>query len=898
MLNFTENFFKKHKAWLDRNREFLESSNWSTKPPILTVDEDEKGEKKKPSLYTSNKNLIDRKEAAISSEKAIVKNIVGRLQHFIKNTPGEKHLKRNKEIVKYMLDIISIFTYNCDMYLEENPVTTKTITNSKVRNLEIKFQDMVFNEKIAIEDRLESMGAFLEHEDVKIKFFKDDKASLVLREPLVLLNNDVKLITDATDIKWELTVSTSKEMYINMNPKDIPPWNHRKHFFEQEPATIQFWLEELDKIKNGLTIGGYFIHPWLYFHLNFFKTPIPQPDGSEPTIQPGLRDNEWFFAENLKECINKENENYYSKAMLVYGTRRFAKSVILASLAHWRTLTKFNSFGTIVGGDSSDLGSLTSKVKTSMTYIEKAFKLDMMVQNWDNGETTFGIKEDVSNAIVYSTLIVQNLQAGAKTKTQKTAGLAPSVSIYDEIGKYPFLKGYLAALPSFKTPYGFKCVTVLAGTGGEADLSVDAMHVLNNPEAYDLLPMNWDLLESKIDPEYITWKRRKFATFFPGQMAYEDGFIKETKRFGDFLGKNNEDLNNISIDVTNWEKNGELLRETVAKAKAVKGSKGKLLAQQKKVQYPVDPEDCFITLEGNPFPSEEAKLHKQELIETGNLGRKVILEKAPNGTIIEHDASHLPLAEFPHTGGYIDAPVVLYEGLPKTPPPFGLYVAGLDDYKHDVSDGDSIGSITIYKRQWFDPWSLRIVASYHARPNPRSKFDRQCYYLLKAFNAVCFPENEDNNFKAYLDKKHETEVYLAKGLDFASELSLNNNGNRVYGWAATSKNIEFGYGLIARYLNEEQTVYDEHGNKFEVLGVKKIPDIGMLEEIQNYTKEGNFDRLRSFMGALMYSHYLDKIFVYPKPPTKESDKNRKDERKKLKKRVNPYRKSRTTAYRK
>lgn len=898
MLNFTENFFKKHKAWLDRNRDFLESSNWSSRGPVLQIIEEygEDGKaKKKPSLFTTNKNRIDRNEDAISSEKAIVKNIVGRLKYFIKNTPGEKHLKSNKDIVKYMLDIILIFTNNCENYLEDYPINN--IGRTSVRNLEIKFQDLVFNEKIKIEDELENMGAFAEHEDVKVKFYKDDKASLVLREPLVLLNNDVKIITDTMDIKWESTISTSKEMYINMNPKDIPPWNPKKHFFEQAPSTIQFWLEEFDKIKNGITIGGYFIHPWLYFHLNFFKTPIPQKDGSEPTIQPGLRDNEWFFAENLKNCINPDNPAYYSKAMLVYGTRRFAKSVILASLAHWRTLTKFNSFGTIVGGSSSDLASLTSKVKTSMTYIDKAFKLDMMNQNWDNGETTFGIKEDVSNAIIYSTLIVQNLQAGAKSKTQTTAGLAPSVSIYDEIGKYSFLKGYLAALPSFKTPYGFKCVTVLAGTGGEADLSVDAMHVLNNPEAYDLLAMDWDLLESKIDPEYITWKRRKFATFFPGQMAYEDGFVKEPQEFGKFLGLEVPELNDISIDVTNWKSNKELLEKTVAEAKKVKGGKGALLAQQKKVQYPIDPEDCFITIEGNPFPSDEAKRHKTTLIETGNTGRKVLLRKQGDGTIVADEASHLELAQFPHPGGFVNAPVVLYEGLPETKPPYGLYVAGLDDYKHEESDGDSLGSLTIYKRQWFDPWSLRIVASYHSRPNPRSKFDRQCYYMLKAFNAICFPENEDNNFKSFLDNKHETELYFAQGFDIASELSLNNNGNRAYGWAATTKNINFGYGLLTRYTNEEHTVKDENGDDYTVLGVELIPDIGMLEEIQNYTKEGNFDRLRSFMGALMYSHYLDKIYMFPKPPSKKDEDKKKEQRKKTTRRVSAYRKGRTKAYR-
>jgi len=527
-----------------------------------------------------------------------------------------------------------------------------------------------------------------------------------------------------------------------------------------------------------------------------------------------------------------------------------------------------------------------------MTYIEKAFKLDILKKNWESGVTDFGIKSDMHSSIIFSSLIVQNLQAGAKTKTQATAGLAPSVSIYDEIGKYAFLAGYLAALPSFKTPFGFKCVTVLAGTGGEADLSADAMQVLTNPEAFDLLPMDFDKLEHKIDPEFITWKRRKFATFFPGQMAYEDGFKKISQPLGSFLDINNKKLNEINIDITDWKHNLGIIKENIKKAEAVKGSKGKLLAQQKRVQYPIDPEDCFITIEGNPFPSDEAKKHKERLIETGNLGRKVLLRKDSQGIIHADEANHLELAEFPHGGGNVDAPVMLYEGLPEVRPPFGLYVAGLDDYKHDASDGDSVGSMTIYKRQWFDPWSLRIVASYHSRPVSRAKFDRQCYYLLKGFNAVCFHENADNNFKTFLDNRHEAELYLGKGYDFAAELNLQNNGNRVYGWAPTEKNINFGYSLIKKTLDEEVTTIDEKGEKQSILGVERIPDIGMLEEIQNYTKDGNFDRLRSFMGALMYSHYLDTIYMMPKPPTRRSEADRQKTKAKLKKRVDPYRRDR------
>lgn len=1244
MNNFTENFFSKHKQWLDRNREYLENSNWHDKQVIHEVEGDK-------SLYAVNKAQKKWQEDDVSNDKAIVKNIVSRVKYFVKNTPGEKHMSRNKYIVKYMVDIIELFTNKCNTYLEENSINN--ITNKKIKNLEIKFQDLVFNEKIGVEDSLEALGVYLEHEGVRVKFYKDDMAGLPMREPLTLLNTDVKLMTESLDIKWESKIISSNDMYINMKAKDIPKWNSKKNYFEQEKEVLQFWNEEYNKIKFGITLGGYFIHPWLYFHLNYFRTPIPQKDGSEPTVQPDLRDNEWFFAENLKNCINEENENYYKLAMLVYGTRRFAKalrddqdlyytdgsirpigkasvgdsifgsngnptkivgvypqgkvdlyevelgdgrksiccdehlwtvydyqakkykvlplkelinngwayernrlidkkegvstiykyylpinapveykndidlpidpyylglwlgdgtkrtasittedteikeyikeysnklglktrievtksnavaihtiggngvnntlfndirsfklntqkhipnvyktahvsdrisllqglmdtdgtinkggsdisycssdkiladdvlelcrslgihsrikkftgnykkkngelnvyykvimytqlpvfrlerklkridsnnvnrkgkiervaivnikkikpdyatcirvdnadkefitndyivthnSVIMASLAHWRTLTKFNSFGSIVGGNSSDLNSLTSKIKTSMLYIEKAFNLDIMKQDWLNGETTFGIKEDISNSIIFSSLIVQNLQAGAKSKTQSTAGLAPSVSIYDEIGKYSFLKPYLAALPSFKTPFGFKCVTVLAGTGGEADLSADAMEVLNNPTSYDLLAMDWDLLESKIDPEMITWKRRKFATFFPGQMAYEQGFVKQSKRFSDFLGISNTDLDKITIDVTDWENNEKYLKERVEEAKKMKSTKGKLLEQQRKVQYPIDPEDCFITLEGNPFPSAEAKLHKEHLIATGNTGKKVLLRLDPSsGEVVSDMAEHLSLAEFPHPGGYVDAPVMLYEDLPTSPPPYSLYVAGLDDYKHDDTDGDSVGSITIYKREWFDPWSLRIVASYHSRPNPRSKFDRQCYYLLKAFNAICFPENEDNNFKAYLDNKGETELYFAKGLDFASELNLNNNGKRVYGWGATDKNIQFGYSRIKKYTDQDITVVNEEGEEITILGVQRINDIGILEEIQNYTKDGNFDKLRSFMGALMYAHYLDSIFVYPNPPNTRKELTKEEVNKKNKKRRSPYRKTTGSPYRK
>jgi hypothetical protein len=177
MNNFTDNFFKKHKEWLERNREYLESSNWHIKV-IPTEDEE-------TNVVKKTETLTDLKRSALKNDSDIVKNIVGRISYFVKNTKGEKHLKANKDVVAYMLDIVNIFIDNCENYLKRNSIIE--IENQLVRNLEIKFQDIVFNTKIALEDTLDGLGVFQEHEDVKIKFFKDDQASLVLREPLVLL---------------------------------------------------------------------------------------------------------------------------------------------------------------------------------------------------------------------------------------------------------------------------------------------------------------------------------------------------------------------------------------------------------------------------------------------------------------------------------------------------------------------------------------------------------------------------------------------------------------------------------------------------------------------------------------------------------------------------------------
>lgn len=120
---------------------------------------------------------------------------------------------------------------------------------------------------------------------------------------------------------------SSKELYINM--KDVPFWNPLYPYEEQDDDVQQFWKEEAKKLMNGVTINGVFLHPWLYWHLNFWKMMLDVGEDRIPGLSE-LRDNEWFFAEVLKQA---EEEN---KGIFMFGTRRFGKALLNSEMVYMR----------------------------------------------------------------------------------------------------------------------------------------------------------------------------------------------------------------------------------------------------------------------------------------------------------------------------------------------------------------------------------------------------------------------------------------------------------------------------------------------------------------------------------------------------------------------------------
>lgn len=693
----------------------------------------------------------------------------------------------------------------------------------------------------------------------------------------------------------------SKELYINMG-NDIPLWNDLYSYEEQDDDVKQFWENEAMKLLNGVTINGVFIHPWLYWHINFWKMMIDVGDDRIPGNSQ-LRDNEWMFAEFLKQA---EEEN---KGIFMFGCRRFGKALLDSEILYLEDREKM--IGNIVVGDKiyDDKGNLVEvvgvypqgKVTTyrvvfedgrnviccgnhqwrvnhggkwhvrslraiagldykSMSipvgealnyptaklpvppsayasmlaaylggyggdmffdkYICKKFlrssidqkkdfienfirsfrnvvtgeeelmlsHIDMDVINfvqrmfWASGwyaklegnklilsrnrkelkirsisiygkehatcitvdndshlflttnyivthntaimssflarnatmtynlthnvigsskedlmslgeylefgldnihpylrinrtgndwfkEVIMGTKTVNNIRDVHARIRITNIDSGKAGASLKTASGTPYTSIYDEVGKFPFLAAYLQGRPAHMMHGRMRGMMICSGTGGNVEKSQDAQKVMNNPAEYGFIVMNYDLLNKRcLKP---TWRISQSGCFVPAQMSH--AYDKETTTLDKYLGiEKATGLKKIDIQVSKFDDNTKKIKSRLDEL--VK--KDRALYVQERMAFPLSIDDCFLNTNVNRFPVEDALKHKSRLLEEGRPGETVDIYQT-DGMKMGYHFSDKQLADYPFQGGNIDAPIVIYENPPEDGGIFDFtYVSG------------------------------------------------------------------------------------------------------------------------------------------------------------------------------------------------------------------------------
>jgi hypothetical protein len=770
--------------------------------------------------------------------------------------------------IEQVLSTINIHLDRTKKYYPKNePKGFKTKTDQREEG---KFQLQVFKGEHKIKSKLKDLNINNNMEGIEIEFFDNAVASLPMKDILYERNHTIRAKIESLEIDWELVMDNG--LYINMAKKDIPDYNPEKHFWDQETESLQFWVSEYNKIKNGITIDGYFMSSWTYFHLNYFKTPIK--NRGNKILNPDYRDNE-FYVDSVKTYAEKKAKELLPAAIIFYGSRRFSKTTAESSYLHQGLLKFPTQSGNIASSNADDLASIIDKLKKSLDNIEPAFKMNIYSgKTWDKN-VFFGVKSK-SGREVYEHFVfnVKNIDGGSKSGSQKKAGGNPIVSVDDEIGKSSFIAAHNAAVPAFESDDGWVCQPWYTGTSGEEDLSKDAELVLRNPTEYDFLEGDWDILEFGVPKEYITWTRRKFGWFLPAQMSLKTGFKKIETNLADFLGIKSEELSKVKFYKTDWKHNTETILKRRSELTGVQ-------LQQETVFRPIDPEECFMSAKKNPYPAQGIKRHKEKLQAEGDkiigLARKIGLErdKENSNKIGMFLDTEREVNEYPHNGSFIDCPFLLYDDFPETRPhdPF-RFVAGLDDYKQDESNPSKKGSIGAF--YIFDRLKRKIVLGLASRPDPHTDFHKQMHMALDAWNAKCFPENEDMDFKKYLDRLSFSSpaMYLYNGFDASDDFSKFQNGKRQFGWRPDKNTVPIVRGYSVDFTKDNVDYYDNNGNiTHTISGFEKIDDVQLLEEMVKYKPDGNSDRLAAFGSCLAIDYYLTCKYITPQSSTTRTEEN-------------------------
>ena len=632
--------------------------------------------------------------------------------------------------------------------------------------------------------------------------------------------------------------------------------NKKKQFFKNYKALppegsqefMDMIKDEEQKIMGGVTIDGVYIPGWLYWHLNHWYIRLDEQDehGNDIRVEklPDLRDNEWIRSLHLEKC-KKERMGH-----IEIGARQGGKSEFEASFFSMNAIMFKNTQNVVVCGNDNDLSLLKDKVDFGLRKLWKGLAIPRLDKTWKSNQVRLGYKTPDGDDQIWSYIVIRNAKDGHNTEV--AAGTTAKSFIMDEIGKYSFSAAFKAAEPAFKGKFGWRAIPILVGTGGAFDNGKDAENLFYNPRSNNFLPVkNDDGSETGLFLSGLYRQDCKYKTSLAQYLIDTEGLT---------IPKNSE-LFEIDMWVSDFDKALSIIQ---AERTAAKLHPDRTLYLKQVMYYPITVDECFLSASQNIFDVEAAKRQKARILAEERVGTPV--ELYDDGEGVRHSFTDKePITNFPlKTGDTKDAPVVIYE-FPIENPPYGLYTAGVDPYRQGKAEySTSLGAVYIYKRMHSitgEKYQDMFVASYVARPDDKKKWEEQARYLIKYYNARTLCENDEISFIDYMISKGDAH-YLERQPEWLKEIVPNTTVRRDYGIHRSAEKIrDFLHTCLKKYTEEIiHQEKDENGIIIsEVKGMAKVLDPVLLEEIAQYTDDGNYDRVIAAELAIALAMKLDPL---------------------------------------
>lgn len=580
-----------------------------------------------------------------------------------------------------------------------------------------------------------------------------------------------------------------------------------------------------------------------------------------------------IYGKENATCITVDNT---SSLFLTTNYVVTHNTAIMSSFLGRNATMTYNLTHNVIGSSKEDLASMAEYLEFGLDNLPSYLRINRTGNDWSK-EVILGTKSLNNIRDVHARVRIMNIDSGKTGASLKTAGGTPYTSIYDEVGKFPVLGAYLAGKPAHMMHGKMRGMIILSGTGGNVEKSQDAQKIMNSPSDYGFIVMDYDLLNKRTTRP--TWRICQSGCFVPAQMSHSYPKVETT--LDKYLNIDKAPgLKKIKIQVSDFDKNTDIIKEKLDELV----TKDRSLFVQQKMAYPLTIDDCFLNQNVNRFPVEDALIHKNRILEEGRTGKLVDIYQV-DGKRMGWGFSEKQLAPYPFKGGNIECPVVLYEDPPEEGGNFDYtYVSGLDPYKQDKANTESLGSFYILKRhvKINDPFAYKIVASYVSRPGISDDFCRTVEILIEAYGAKCLMENADRMFETYLSRRNKELVLLEDGEKLANKIiRTGSRQNNKLGLSPTVPNQRMLFNTVIQYCWEEVVVgYDDEGNEITQKGIYRIDDIELLDEIIAFGPNVNTDRIIAFGHALLLAKYYDDMGFMPESTTQKMNREKREERKK------------------
>ena len=276
-------------------------------------------------------------------------------------------------------------------------------------------------------------------------------------------------------------------------------------------------------------------------------------------------------------------------------------------------------------------------------------------------------------------------------------------------------------------------------------------------------------------------------------------------------------------------------------------------------QYPMYLSEAFLITDNSPFDKALIREAKAELMVKDQALDIGYFAESSNGDITwRYDRSYHPVLKYPHEEDTESGCWIIFQHPEKEIKGSNTirYIAGIDPIDKGYEEADSDNKHSLGSTYIMDTFTGNIVAAYTGRTAFARYYFREVVRGLKYFGAKVMYESNLAGFYQYCHN------HKAMGL-LADEPSIlkNKAGYKMgklgtKGFHATQAVNHMLLDLLAAWLDEEVKVGqdEETGKDICVSRYFTIRDMGLLDELEKYSPNGNFDRISALKALMLYYH--------------------------------------------